>query len=95
MHETPATADRASTLRVNLSTVDIIHIQSNNYMYVMDTKIKNTRESKLTDSPGNRIQSCLFVNFERMVKGPTETITSKNRSPCFNCSYTSIESLSL
>ena len=78
-------------LCVNLSTVDIIHLQSNNF--VTDTKIKNTGESKLNDSPGNRIQSRLFVDFERMVKGAT--LTSKNRSPCFNCSYTTIESLSL
>jgi len=35
----------------------------------MDMKIKTTGESKLNDNPANRIQSCLFVNFERMVKG--------------------------
>lgn len=56
----------------------------------MGLEIKTTGETALaTDS------NLSFVNFDRMVKEPTDTLTSKNRGPCFNCSYTAIESLSL
>lgn len=72
---------------VNLSAVDIIHLQSNNF--VMDMKIKTTGESKLNSNPA------FLSTLREWLKDKTETLTSKNRSPCFNCSYTTIESLSL
>lgn len=66
---------------VNLSAVDIIHLQSNNF--VTDMKIKTTGESKLNDNPANRIQSCLFVNFERMVKGQNRNTYLQEQEPLF------------